>query len=263
MKCIELDSHFRNSGHWVNWNKTTDIFTFGNPHQNINKIAVAWKPTLSALKEAFTKDVNFFISHESIAVKARNGSMKPDIDFMLRSEKMLFDFLAKSNLTVYRCHDFLDAVPEWGVMYSWQKGLELDGKIKHIEYPNIITQIKSITVEKLAKHIISKTSGLGQEHVLISGNPDKIISTVATGTGCAHNIDNVRKHGADISIVVDDAYNSVRMGSHMRDCDYPMIILNHGVTEEWAVKNLAAHLNKSFPQIETLYIPQRCTYHIT
>jgi hypothetical protein len=95
---------------------------------------------------------------------------------------------------------------------------------------------------------------------MISGNPEKIIHKVATGTGCGHNIQNVRRLGAELSIVVDDAYSSVRLGSHMRDLDYPMIIVNHGVSEEWAVGNLAEHLRRVFPDVEVIYIPQYCTY---
>ena len=260
MKCLEVDTYFKRIGAWVNWNKTTDIFSFGCAEEKIKKIAIAWKPSFAALKQAKAHGANFFIAHESIGVKAVNGSMRQDREFMLESESELFDFLKTSSLVVYRCHDFLDAMPEWGVMHAWQKELELGGRIVAEEYPNIITEIQPISVRSLALHVIAKTTDLGQKSVMISGNPDKIVHSVATGTGCAHNIQNVRSLGAEVSIVVDDAYNSVRLGSHMRDLDYPMIIVNHGVSEEWAVRNLAQHLRTVFPDVEVMYIPQYCAH---
>ena len=261
MKCFDIDNYFRKLGSWVNWVSTTDIFTFGDSNTEIKKIAVAWKPTLSALKQAAENGVNLFISHESIAVKTVNRSMKQDKEFALESEKELFRFLKESKMTVYRCHDFLDAVPEWGVMDTWHSKLGLPGKIISREYPNIITKTIPMTVSELARHIISKTQPLGQTTLLVSGNSNVIVSKIATGTGCAHNIERVRQLGADISLIVDDAYNSVRLGSHMRDLNYPLIILNHGVTEEWAVQNLAEQLQKKFREIEVMYIPQFCTYN--
>jgi putative NIF3 family GTP cyclohydrolase 1 type 2 len=260
MKCYKIDNYFRKHGTWINWDKTTDIVTFGSPNTEIKKIAVAWKPTFSALKEAKEKGVNLFISHESIAVNTINKSMKQDVEFAFESEIELFDFLTESNMTVYRCHEFLDAVPYWGVMDTWQRKLELPGKIIAHKYPNIITEVKPMKIENLAKHIISKINHLGQKTVLVAGNTDKHVSRIATGTGCGHDLAGVRKLGSDISIVVDDAYNYVRIGSHMRDLDYPLIIVNHGVSEEWAVKNLSEHLQKNFPEIETIYIPQSCAY---
>ena len=262
MECRGVHEHFRGIGTWVNWEATTDIFTFGCAEGEVEKIAVAWKPTLSALEKAVACGANLFVSHESIAVKAVNGSMKQDIEFMLEGETAIFGFLEASGLVVYRCHDFLDAVPEWGVMHAWQQGLQLGGTVVAEEYPNMITEIEPMSVRDLSLHLIARTAELGQKGVLVSGRLEKMVSRVATGTGCAHDVENVRNLGAEVSIVVNDKYNSVRLGSHMRDLDYPMIVVDHGVSEEWAVRNLSEHLASSFADVEVMYIPQYCTYEV-
>ena len=262
MKCRHIDEHLRSLGTWVNWDKTTDIFTFGSPDTAINKIAVAWKPTMAALMNAKAEGANFFISHESIGVRAVNGSMQQDVEFMMDSEREIFDFLTESSFVVYRCHDLLDAMPEWGVMCAWQEGLDLGGEIILEKYPHITTEIAPLSTRDLASHIIAKTASLGQNFAFVSGNPEKQVSRIATGTGMIHDIDTMRMHNADVSIVVDDAYSSVRMGSHMRDLDYPIIIVNHGVAEEWALENLSGYLRDSFPSIEIIYIPQYCPYEV-
>ena len=174
MKCKEVDTYFKSQGKWVNWEKTTDIFSFGSPENEIDKMAVVWKPTLDALKKAAALNANFIICHESIAVKAVNGSMRQDDEFMLESESELFDFLKSSSLAVYRCHDFLDGVPQWGVMHAWQRGLNLGGEIVVEEYPNIITEISPMTANDLSEHVIRQTTTLGQNYVLLSGNPERL-----------------------------------------------------------------------------------------
>ena len=47
--------------------------------------------------------------------------------------------------------------------------------------------------------------------------------------------------------------------------EYPKaltIAVNHGVSEEWGVRNLAAYLAKIFPALDLFHIPQRCPYAV-
>ena len=49
---MEIHNHFRERGTWVNWERTTDTFKAGDPEKPVRTIAVAWKPSWDALKEA-------------------------------------------------------------------------------------------------------------------------------------------------------------------------------------------------------------------
>jgi hypothetical protein len=70
----------------------------------------------------------------------------------------------------------------------------------------------------------------------------------------------MRELGADVGILSDDYYTHVRMGTHIRELGFPTIIVNHGVAEEWGVRNLAAYLARTFPDLEVFHLPQRCPY---
>jgi putative NIF3 family GTP cyclohydrolase 1 type 2 len=258
--CMEIHEHFRQCGTWVNWERTTDTFKAGDPGKGVHTVAVAWKPSWDALREAHSRGADLFVAHESICVNAVNGSPEPEVVFALESERPKFDWLAKTGLVVYRCHDFWDRFPGEGIRWAWQRGLELGGEIMADDYPLLVTQIKSVTLGELARHVLRQIRPLGQNGVLVTGDLSKQVSGVATGTGVTTNPPKMLDLGADVGILTDDFYTHVRMGTHARELDFPTIIVNHGVSEEWGIENLAAYLSSTFPELEVFHIPQRCPY---
>ena len=127
MRCSNVAEHFRTAGTWVDPERTVDGFKAGDPDREVTKMAVAWKPDWDALKEAHARGAELFVSHESICVRADNTDSSPEVKFALPTEKPKFDWLARTGLVSYRCHDFLDDLPEIGIRTAWREGLELDG----------------------------------------------------------------------------------------------------------------------------------------
>jgi len=93
-----------------------------------------------------------------------------------------------------------------------------------------------------------------------AGDLAKCVAKVATGTGVTSDVDPMRELGADVGIVTDDGYRHVRMGAHAQEIGFPTLLVNHGVSEEWGVRNLAAYLARTFTELEVFHIPQRCAY---
>jgi len=56
--------------------------------------------------------------------------------------------------------------------------------------------------------------------------------------------------GADIGIMTDDGYSHVRMGVHANELGFPVIVLNHGVSEEWGIMNLAKYVQQLSRQLK-------------
>ena len=52
------------------------------------------------------------------------------------------------------------------------------------------------------------------------------------------------------------------MGVHANELDFPTIVVNHGVSEEWGIMNLAKYVQQTFPSVEVFHIPQYCPYKI-
>ena len=151
MKCIDIHNHLRERGDWVNWEQTTDTFKAGDENKPVETVAVAWKPTWDALREAHSRGADLFVGHESICVNAVNGSPEPEVVFALESEAPKFEWLAESGMTVYRCHDVWDRFPEFGIRDAWPRGLELGGEILGDPYPYLVTRIEPRRLGELAR----------------------------------------------------------------------------------------------------------------
>ena len=264
LTCMDIANHFKatDAGKMVNWNNTTDTFKSGDPSRSVKKVAVAWKASWDALREAVSKGADLFISHESICVNAKNGSTEQEVVFALPSEKEKFDWLAKTGLVVYRCHDVWDRFPKIGIRDTWQRELKFGNKIVVDQYPYYVTEVAPLTVGDLAKHLIKQLKPLGQNGVLVSGNMEKKVSRIGTGTGQNNDSVGLKNAGADVGIMTDDGYLHVRMGVHASELDFPTIIVNHGVSEEWGIMNLARYVKEVFPSVEVFHIPQYCPYTV-
>jgi len=255
-----IDDHMREQGSWVDWDQTTDTFKAGDPLREVKTVAVAWKASWDALREAVSKGADLFVSHESISVNAVNGSREPDAAFALPSEKPKFDWLEETGLVVYRCHDVWDRFPEVGIRDSWQKGLEIGPRIAADAFPLYVTERSPISLGDLARHVLQRVRPLGQNAVMVTGSPDVEVDRVATGTGVTTTPVRMKELGANVGIVTDDYYLHVRMGVHAGELDFPTIVANHGVSEEWGVANLARYLQRVFPELNVFHIPQSCPY---
>ncbi|MFC1639382.1 Nif3-like dinuclear metal center hexameric protein [Gemmatimonadota bacterium] len=262
MRCLDIATHFRSRGSWVDWGSTTDTFKTGDPSKPVRRVAVAWKASWDALREAVNRGADLFVSHESICVNAENGSPDPEIVHALPTELPKFEWLEETGLVVYRCHDFWDRYPNEGIRDSWQRGLDIGAGIVADEYPLYVTEIEPTTVRDLANHVLRRISPLRQNGVMVSGDLDRRVNKVATGTGVTNKPVKMIELGANVGILTDDYYLHVRMGVHAGELDFPTIVVNHGVAEEWGIRNLAAYMRREFPELEVFHIPQYCPYTV-
>ena len=248
-------------GTWVDWSCSTDGFKAGDAEREVARVAVAWKANWPALRQAAERGADLFVSHESIAVRAVNGAEEPDVEFALPSEQPKFDWLAECGLAVYRCHDVWDRFAELGIRDTWQREL-LGGAITADAFPLYVTEIQPTTAQALARQVAQRISPLGQDQVLLAGDPDQTVTRVATGTGVTTDPVRMMELGADIGIITDDYYLHVRMGEHARELGFPTITVNHGVAEEWGIANLARYLQDTYPDLEVFHLPQRCPFQV-
>jgi putative NIF3 family GTP cyclohydrolase 1 type 2 len=264
LTCLDVANHFKSTdaGKGINWDRTTDTFKCGDPSKPVKKVAVAWKASWDALREAVSRGAEMFISHESICVNAQNGSPEQEVVFALPSEKPKFEWLDKTGIVVYRCHDVWDRFPKIGIRDTWQRELKLGGKIVVDEYPFYVTEVAPMTLGELARHVLKQIQPLRQNGVIVSGDTEKKISRIGTGTGQTNDAVRLNNIGADVGIMTDDGYSQVRMGVHARELGFSTIVINHGVSEEWGIMNLTKYVQQVFPSLEVFHIPQYCPYKI-
>lgn len=104
-------------------------------------------------------------------------------------------------------------------------------------------------------------AAFGQEAVLLVGPEDKLIRSVAVGTGAAtpfrHMFHDLK---ADLCICSDDGFSFWRDGSLAIDMQFPVIIVNHACSEEVGMQRLAEHLSEKFPRIPVHHVAQTCMF---
>ena len=262
MICRDIHEHMKAQGTWVKWDATADTFKAGDPDKPVRKVAVAWKARWDTLRQALERGADLFVSHESICVCASNNSTEPEVTFALPTEKPKFDWLAASGLTVYRCHDVWDRFPGLGIRDTWQRELQLGGRVIREDGGFLVTQFAPMPLKGFARHVARRIAPLGQNAVGVCGDMEQMVSKVATGTGVSCDPIRMMELGADVGILTDDYYAHVRTGAHALELKFPTITVNHGVSEEWGVANLAQYLAGTFPQLEVFHIPQPCAYTI-
>jgi putative NIF3 family GTP cyclohydrolase 1 type 2 len=183
-----------------------------------------------------------------------DGGMKGN-PLSVKKLKMIKD----SAITIIRCHDVWDVMPEHGIPFAWAKFLDLGIPVKSNVYYHIC-KIKPQSAEAFCRHVASKTAKIGQPVVGFYGDGDTEIENVGIGTGCACEPFILYEMGADIVISIDDTVRTWIECEWSHDCGKPLIVVNHGVSEEPGIVSLAEFIKKKFPEIPVTHIPQGSTY---
>ena len=95
------------------------------------------------------------------------------------------------------------------------------------------------------------------------GPPDHPVTRVSIGTGAITPfLQFVTGYKVDLAICTDDGITYWRDAAYAIDMGIPLIIVNHAVTEEAGLINLARHLQSQYPAIPVHHIPQPCMYRL-
>jgi hypothetical protein len=171
-------------------------------------------------------------------------------------------FIEQSGLIILRCHDLWDGMPKIGIPDSWAAQLGFSNPIDAEGFFRIY-DAKGKTAIEIARQVLEHTKPLGQEVIQLIGPADKPVTRVAIGTGAITPFMTLtEKYQADLVICVDDGIFYCFDGAYAIDTEIPMIVVNHVVSEEAGMINLAQHLQAKYPHIPVHHIPERCMYQI-
>lgn len=261
MQAKELQRYLRslNEG-WMDLQATVDTFKAGNPKTEVAGIAVAWMSTMAALKKALDLGCNVFITHEPTYYNHHDAPDSPL--FKLKGTQVKREFVQKSGLVILRCHDLWDQVPEMGIPDSWGAVLGLGDAIGGQGYFRVY-DVSGKTAGSVARQVAARTATLGQQAVQLIGNPDREVTRAVIGTGAITPLFTyITEYEADLAVCTDDGFTYWQHGAYALDHDVPVIVVNHAVSEEMGMVNLAQHLAQQFPQIPVHHIPQGCQYSL-
>ncbi|MFC1461903.1 Nif3-like dinuclear metal center hexameric protein [Verrucomicrobiota bacterium] len=249
MKAKDVMAHFQEIGKWVNWKKTCDQFLHGDAESEVRGIATAWIPTNAAIQEAHEKGCNLFITHEPAFYPGYEGTSSTDQ--LVNAKRELLDRLG---ITLLRCHDTWDRMPEFGIPDAWASFLGFETEERPVQSFYKICLVESVTVEQTARLILDKVRTLGQDSVLILGDKARKVSRMAVGTGAITHLPHMYELQPDVILATDDGINFWTGGHWAADLDIPLLVVNHATAEKPGMQAMARYLQGIFPEIPVAYV---------
>ena len=253
----DVDVHMREIGPYVDWSSTCDTFKAGDPETIVKGIAVSWMSTLANLGEAHARGCNLFVTHEPTFYSHMDDDPAFDGDACTREKRA---FLEETGMAVYRCHDVWDRFPDEGILDSWAAHLGLTAEPVASETFMRVVPIAPTTAGDLARRVAERIREFSQEAVQLVGDPQQQVSKVGIGTGAIASGRDYVRMGADVGVVTELVW--WREARWFQDTGVPLLVVDHTVSEEPGMINLAAYLQRAFPGVPVEYIPTHCPYKL-
>jgi hypothetical protein len=86
------------------------------------------------------------------------------------------------------------------------------------------------------------------------------VDRIVVGTGCFCDPIEFMDLRPDLFIALDDIVRTRTQTVFARDTGYPLVVVNHGTSEEAGVHLLAEHLKAAYPGRKIVHYPQGCGY---
>jgi putative NIF3 family GTP cyclohydrolase 1 type 2 len=253
----DVERYLRSLGPWVDQAKTCDGFKAGDPDREVKALAASWMSTMRALREAQARGCDLFVTHEPTFYSHYDDDASFDSD---RSTVEKRSFLRATGLVVYRCHDVWDRVPELGILDSWAKTLGLEGRPVAVKTYYAVYSLPETSLDDFARKAAGRLKTFGQEAVQVVGDGKTRIRKIAVGTGAITDPKEMHTLGADAAVITEVTYwRDVRWA---QDMGFPLLIVEHSVSECPGLENLARCLKERFTGVRVEYIQEGCPFHL-
>ena len=249
MKASQIHQHFQRIGTWVNWERTNDVFLHGDPEAEVAAVAVGWIPTNDAIERAGRRGINLFITHEHCFFPkyAETPVGRSAVD----AKRELLD---RFGMTVLRCHDMWDRMPEVGIPDAWAGWLGFETEPRPVESFYKVCLTGGLTAGETARAVREKVGALGQDVVGLFGDPERRVERLAVGTGAITRLPEMLELKVDAVLATDDGFNTPNGGMLAVDMGLPMLVVNHCTAEKPGMMAMAEYLREQFPDAPVEYV---------
>ncbi|MBN1224183.1 MAG: Nif3-like dinuclear metal center hexameric protein [Candidatus Aminicenantes bacterium] len=249
---------------------TVDRIVIGDPETVVTKMGTCWMPYWKTLQRAVNQGINTLVTHEPAFYSTWGLEREEDLYWekpevakqayldLIQKKKQ---WITKQGLVIVRCHDVMDKVPEFGMPFALGEalGFTKEDIIRSRTYYNVYG-ISPTPALKAAETIAARLKASGQPGVAFYGDRERIVQSIGVGTGC--NCDPVRYLDLkpDLFLAIDDKVKTWIQTTYAEDTGHPLVVINHGTSEEFGMRLLNARLRTVFPDYEILHLDQGCSY---
>lgn len=250
---------------------SVDRIIIGDPDTKIKKAGTAWTPYFNTLKIAVRQGINVLVVHEPTFYRHWDLNVNNQVFFdtpspaknqYLEVLEIKKRWIESNGLVIIRSHDVPDVIKNLGIPFGLgQKlGFKNEDIIRSKDYYNVY-KIEKDTAANIARKIAVKLVDFNQPGVAFYGDPEKIVSTVGLGTGCICDPQQYAELDPDLCIGIDDTIRTWIQTTYAEDTGKPLVVINHGTSEEMGMRLLNEYLSKNIPGIEFMHIRQGCSYN--
>ena len=250
--------------------KTVDRFIIGNPETEIKKVGTCWMSDWKTCRKAVESGVNVLVTHEptfythwDLDEKAGDYYSSPEYTKQLYLQQVdkKKRWINDNGLVIIRNHDTMDALKDRGIPFALGNflGFTNDDIVRSRTFYNVY-RLESQPAAAFAKKVAGKLAEIGQPGVAFYGDPDRLIGSVGVGTGCICDPMEFADLKPDLFIAIDDVVRTWTQTTYASDTGDPLIVINHGTSEEMGMRMLNKIIKQKFPGIETIHFNQGCTY---
>ncbi len=247
-----------------------DRVIVGDPETIVTKMGTCWQPYLKTLRSAVKQGINTLIVHEPTFYTHWDLDGKADrswenteaaqkaYDDLIASKKA---WIEKQGLVIVRCHDVMDKVPEFGMPFAFGQALGFTEKdiVRSRPYYNVY-KISPTPAIKAAHLFAAGLKSVGQPGVAFYGDRDRLVESVGVGTGCICDPIQFMDMEPDLFVAIDDKVRTWIQTAYAEDSGHPLVVINHGTSEEFGMRLLNARLRAVYPDYDVLHLDQGCSY---
>jgi hypothetical protein len=250
--------------------RTVDRFIIGNPDTKIIKLGTCWMSDWKTCRKAVDSGVNVLVTHEptfythwDLDEKQGDYYASPEYTKQLYLEQVdrKKEWITDNGLVIIRNHDTMDALKDKGIPFALGNFLGFSNSdiIASRTYYNVY-RMDSQPAAGFAGKVAGKLSEIGQPGVAFYGDPDRLIASVGVGTGCICDPMEFADLKPDLFISIDDVVRTWTQTVYSSDTGHPLIVINHGTSEEMGMRMLNKIIKQRFPDLETIHFNQGCSY---
>jgi putative NIF3 family GTP cyclohydrolase 1 type 2 len=238
---------------------TVDTLEFGDPSEEVSKVAVAFMPTFDVIKHAIQLGANLLICHEGIFHSHRVAGKSSVGNTKL---KMIND----AGIAIYRFHDYYHRYKPDGIMEGMIQSLKWGAFVEENQETATILQVSTVSVKGVIEDIKGK---LGIDSVRYVGDLamecNRIGLLVGYRGGAETAIPVFENNNVDLVIYGEGP--EWETPEYVRDAisqgeNIALIILGHLESEEPGMEYLVYLLREKFPQVPIHFIPTNQNIHV-
>jgi putative NIF3 family GTP cyclohydrolase 1 type 2 len=249
---------------------SVDRIIIGDPETEVGHIGTAWLPDLDTCRRAVRDGVNTLVVHEPTFYTHWDLDEKRG-DFYagppagkgayLRAVETKKEWILANKLVIIRCHDVLDKVDGFGIPHAFGEflGFSKADIVRSRPYYNVYRLEPKPAID-VARRIARKLAEFRQPGVAFYGDKDRLVDSVGIGTGCFSDPIEFMDLAPGMFIAIDDVVRTWTQTVYAKDTGHPLVVINHGTSEEAGMRMLAEHLRRVYPGRKVFHCAQGCTY---